>query len=489
MKPIDILKFRLNSRLLVTFVSATAAAIILGGCYSYTPPPVATEGDTFTKRKRDRNEKLLDKISVLNLVAAQKVAVRNNPDYISAYHAVSAAKMRYYQAMGAYSPTIRANFRGGNRINDYSHQVNDTSPRTNDWFSDTSITATWLLFDGLSRTMKVLAEKHKYKYYKALEDDTRRILMRAVAYAYNDILLAIEKQRIAKADMEFQLKNLGETQLKYQAGAVPLSEVLNFKIKVNEATGSQIVAEYQYSVAIYSLAVLMGYPEGTLPAHIKFPAISTDTENHLTSIEVYLDTALNNRPDLKAYRELLNSAQYTLYKTYGLYSPSVYAFGTFGYGTSLRRYGASGTYPSHRYYNNPSVEYGIEAEWTLFDGLTRYNTVRESQALVAEAKFDVANIWLKVVEDVRGAYVNYEQNVRQARLYEKTLSLVTKQRDLVEEEYKAGNTELTRLNEAQRNLVEAETNLVSALVNVKKALAQLKAATNTNTFGLDLTSK
>jgi outer membrane protein TolC len=101
----------------------------------------------------------------------------------------------------------------------------------------------------------------------------------------------------------------------------------------------------------------------------------------------------------------------------------------------------------------------------------------------------VANIWLKVVEDVRGAYVNYEQNVRQARLYEKTLSLVTKQRDLVEEEYKAGNTELTRLNEAQRNLVEAETNLVSALVNVKKALAQLKAATNTNTFGLDLTSK
>ncbi|MFA7230305.1 MAG: TolC family protein [Victivallaceae bacterium] len=463
-------------------------AVFLGGCYNYTPPPVSMEEDTFTQRKKDANDSMLKAIDVISLDQAQQIAVKNNPNYISMYHAVSAARMRYYQALGAYFPQLQASFQAGSTINSYSGQVNSIQTDTNNFGTGSSLNATWLLFDGLARTMNALAAKHQYKYQQALEEDTRRLLLRGIAYAYNDILLAVEKQRIARADMDFQLKNLKETQLKYQAGAVPLSDVLNFKIKVNESTGNQITAEYQYDVAVYALSVLMGYPEGTLPPHIKFPAISTETDEHLTSIEVYLDTALNNRPDLRGYREQLLAAQYGLYKTYGSYSPTVSAYGSFGYNTSLTRYNSSPANINHSYYNNPETSYGIQADWTLFNGFIRYNTVRESQALVAQAKFGVANIWLTVVQDVRSAYINYVQNVKQAKLYEITLGLVTKQRDLVEEEYKAGNTELTRLNEAQRNLVEAETNLVSALVNVKKAKAQMEAATNTNTTGFDITS-
>ncbi len=467
----------------------TLAAVIItaGGCYNYSPPPVATENDIYTARQKDASEELLAKISVLSLPDAQKVAVKNNPNYISVYHAVNAARMRYYQSLGAYFPTVTSNFNGGLTNNQYTGQVNTNYATNNSFATSSSLNANWLLFDGFIREMNVSIAKYQADNKKQLEENARRILLNSVASAYNDILLAIEQQRIARADMEFQLKNLKETQLKYQAGAVPLSDVLNFKILNNTATGSQIAAEYRYNIAVYSLSALMGIPTSKLPAYIKFPPINPDTDEHLTSVDVYLDTALNNRPDLKSYRDLVKVAQYGVYRSYGSYSPTVSAYGTLDYGTNLTRY--SGGYngnlntASHTYYNNPGSQVGVQAELLMFDGLKRENTVREMKAELSRAKFEAASSWISIIQEVRGAYDNYVQNIKQAKLYEKTLLLVNKQRDLVEEEYRAGNTELTRLNEAQRNVVEADTNLVQALVNVRKARAQLDASTNTNTTG------
>jgi len=474
-------------KLISKILSLAAVIVTAGGCYNYSPPPVATENDIYTARQKDASEELLAKISVLSLPDAQKVAVKNNPNYISVYHAVNAARMRYYQSLGAYFPTITSNFNGGLTNNQYTGQVNTNYATNNSFATSSSLNANWLLFDGFIREMNVSIAKYLADNKKQLEENARRILLNSVASAYNDILLAIEQQRIARADMEFQLKNLKETQLKYQAGAVPLSDVLNFKILNNTATGSQIAAEYRYNIAVYSLSSLMGIPTAKLPAYIKFPPINPDTDEHLTSVDVYLDTALNNRPDLKSYRDLVKVAQYGVYRSYGSYSPTVSAYGTLDYGTNLTRY--SGGYngnlntASHTYYNNPGSQVGVQAELLMFDGLKRENIVREMKAELSRAKFEAASSWISIIQEVRGAYDNYVQNIKQAKLYEKTLLLVNKQRDLVEEEYRAGNTELTRLNEAQRNVVEADTNLVQALVNVRKARAQLDASTNTNTTG------
>ena len=465
--------------------SLAAVIITAGGCYNYTPPPVATESDIYTARQKDASEELLVNIKVLSLPDAQKISVKNNPNYISVYHAVNAARMRYYQSLGAYFPTITSNFNGGLTNNQYTGQVNTNYSTSNSLTTSTSLNANWLLFDGFIREMNVSIAKYLADNKRQLEENARRILLNSVASAYNDILLAIEQQRIARADMEFQLKNLKETQLKYQAGAVPLSDVLNFKILNNTATGSQIAAEYRYNIAVYSLSALMGIPTAKLPPYIKFPPINPDTDEHLTSVDVYLDTALNNRPDLKSFRDLVKVAEYGVYRSYGAYSPSVSAYGVLDYGTTLNRSSGSttGASGSHSYYNNPGSQVGLQAEWLMFDGLKRENTVREFKAELSRAKFEAASSWISIIQEVRGAYDNYVQNIKQAKLYEKTLLLVNKQRDLVEEEYRAGNTELTRLNEAQRNVVEADTNLVQALVNVRKARAQLDASTNTNTTG------
>ena len=476
---------KLNNKYFSTVCCLTAVAgLLLGGCYSYPPAQVATEANTFSQKKTDRYGKLLKGTKVLTLVKAQKIAVKNNPSYSAAYHAVNAAKMRYYQAIGAYSPVVYANFIGGGSSNGYNQKSPGAGVQdNNNAYANVGLSATWLLFDGLARTMKVLAQLHSYKAQKAAQEDIRRLLMQAVAYAFYDILLAIERQRIAKSNMEFQLRNLQDTQLKFEAGAVPLSEVLNFKVETNVATVSQIEAEYEYEIAVYALARLMGYPEGTFPSIVKFPTISSDTDDRLTSIDVYLDTALNNRPDLSQFRELLKTAKYTMYQSYGPFMPTVTAFGTADWGSQRTQYSSPSSVTK---YASNNFDGGVQAEWLIFNGLARFNRVRETEALVAQAKFNVADTWLTVIEDVRNAYINYVMRTKQAIIYKRTLGLVTKQRDLVEEEYRAGNTELARLFQAQNVLVEAEVNLVRALVALRKAKVALNAATNSNTIGVNL---
>ena len=478
-------RLKKNKIFLTTLFSAFAVILLLGGCYSYPPAQVATEENTFSQKKKDRYAKLLDGVKVLTLVHAQKVAVKNNPSYASAYHAVNAAKMRYYQAIGAYSPTINATFSAGGSTADYNQKSSSALATDNSSAYVTGgLSGTWLLFNGLARTMNVLAQRHSYKAEKAAQEDIRRLLMQGVAFAFYDILLAIERQRIAKSNMTFQLKNLRDTQLKFEAGAVPLSEVLNFKVETNVATVSQVQAEYEYEISVYALARLMGYPDGNFPAIIKFPTISSVTDDRLTSIDVYLDTALNNRPDLRKFRELLKTSKYTMYQSYGPFMPTVTAFGTMDY--SSRRTKFSNPSSVNKFASG-IFDGGVQAEWLIFNGLSRFNRVRETEALVAQAKFNIANNWLQVIEEVRGAYINYVMRTKQAIIYKRTLGLVTKQRDLVEEEYQAGNTELARLFQAQNVLVESEVNLVRALVALRKAKVSLNASTNTNTIGVDLT--
>ncbi len=458
------------------------------GCYEYPPPPSATMGDTYTQRKQDGADRLLDGITDLTLADAQRIAIKNNPTYIAAYHSVNAARMKYLQAWGAYSPTITGNFSlGDNQTwtqNTKNLSYQGAPSRTEGITSNTGITANWLLFDGLSREFSVQIYKHNFNYEKQLEEDEARVMMRAVAYAYNTVLLAIENKRIAEEDLDFQQSSLRDTRLKYEAGTVPLSDVLNFEIAANTAESNKITADYQYEIANYALAVLMGYPEGTFPKNLKFPSDFKTNFSELPSVDIYLDTALANRPDLKGYREQLEIAKYQMYQTWSAYSPTVNAYVNFGYGTTLTRRkgwnGTPGNQPNRTYSESPSFGYGLTADWTIFNGLIRENKIREYKANLAVAEFTVAAQWLTVVSEVRTAYANYVQSVRQTRLYEKTRELSAQQRDLVDEGYKAGNVELTRLNEAQRDLVEAETNLASSYINIQNAKAQLDASVGAN---------
>ena len=458
----------------------------VAGCYRYPAVPSAVTGDSYTRRAAGEGSEgaslrqYLEQLEMLPLAEAQRIALERNPGFISSQHSVSAARMRLYQSRGEYSPVLSASFDLSNR-HDWTGQVlrgtERSDSRTDTFATRTGVRAGWLLFDGFGRPHRILAASAALDKQRELTDDDRRILLRSVAYAYNAVLLAIEDCRIADEDRKFQEESLRDARHKFDAGKVAKSNVLNFEILRNNAEVRRITAEYSYETAIYDLAVMMGCEEGTLPSSLKFESSFGNTFPELPAVEIYLDSALAARPDLKAARADLQRACYLVRLAYADYFPVVKAFADFGFTTTRSDYYAFSTYRPRTGSNNISFSYGLTADLTIFNGLRRYNAIRERKAQRAAAELGVAGKWFSVVGEVRAAYANYRKTVKCAGLYQRTRDLSQKQRDLVQNQYRTGYCEITRLNEAQRDLVTAEANYASSRINILNAIAQLECAT------------
>ena len=323
-----------------------------------------------------------------------------------------------------------------------------------------------------------MAAKHGWKQTEALELDARRLLVRSVAYAYNDILLSMAKIRIAKENMKFQNSQLKENELKFEVGAVPLSNVLNFKAYYNSAESDLYAAQYSFAAAKHTLATLMGLTEGQIPAEVKFPGVPSPDGEVVPPLNVYLDTALANRPDLKAYREALQVAKYNYWASICSFGPTVSFNASIGYSTGHTHtdnyLDGTGDFTTH--YDGGDISYGVTASWEIFSGGATYYAMRGRQAAMLQSDYSLANSWISIVSEVRTAYEYYQTCLTQVKISQESLELYRKIRDLVAEEYQAGNTELTRLNEAQRDFVDAETTFATYVINMHNAKAQLEAA-------------
>lgn len=323
----------MNQKISWAALFAALGLAALPGCTSYEPPPKAVTHSSFTKIPSDEQKRLpVTGHKVLTLEDAQNIAVQNNPSFKTKYFAIVAARAAYYGAFAPYLPKIGLSYQIGQSFSEpnnvYPNNIRNGS-RTFD--TGPGASASWLIFDSFVREMNLLAARHNWKQSEALELDARRLLVRSVAYAYNDILLSIAKIKIAQENMKFQNSQLKENELKFEVGAVPLSNVLNFKAYYNSAESTLYSSQYSLAAAKYSLAQLMGLTEGTIPDDVKFPGNPSPDGDVLAALSVYLDTALANRPDLKAYREALEVSKYNYWSSICAFGPTVSFNASIGY--------------------------------------------------------------------------------------------------------------------------------------------------------------
>jgi len=455
-----------------------SAAAVCGIAFSLTAcisskPPAAISKNSYSTIQADEHQTLPPDLKYLTLAEAQDIAVQNNPSFRQAYFAIVAARAQYYAAYTYYLPTVSTYARFKQAHNEYLQA--DAGVNTTAFSSTVGLNVQLTVFDSFVREMNIIGARHSWKQTVEAENDARRLLLLNVATAYNNVLLAAAQIRIADANMKFQWQLLKETELKFAVGASPLSDVLNFKTKYNSAENDLYSAQYSYVVSKYALAALMGLTEGDIPSAVRFPDMPSADGEMLSDINVYLDTALANRPDLKGAREAVEVARYSYYSSIANFGPTVnFNFGieTGNYNNYTHNLGTTNRYDQYNW------NWGFDISWTLFAGGRRYLAMRQQEALLTKADYAAEAQWITVIQEVRTAYDNYVTSLKQVKLNQKNLEIVRKMRDLVNEEYIAGSKGITRLNEAQNDLVNAETKLAYAVINMHNAMAQLLAATD-----------
>ena len=429
-------------------------------------------------------EKLAQK-KTLSLFEAQSAALQNNPTYQAAYQAVRTAKYRYYRSLAAYLPAVQGRARTGQSLRSSHHIKNPPAgimPYENYFSAETTLQATWLIFDGFEREFSVLIAQEGYD--KTLREDAnaRRLLLQAVSFAYYDVMLSEARKVIAEADLEFQISALNQARSRYRHGKNSMAAILNFQILGNEARSAILAAATRARSARYALAALMGGTIETLPEAIKLDSLYITDNVKLEPLETYCDMAIARRSDLAAARIELQISRYRYLQGYAKFLPTLNLFYSSSFSNNNFRYNDY-RYTASRY-NHFDNSYGAMLDWNLFNGFADYNLLRELKSLETTAGYDLQNRFLQVINEVSDARENIVNAIGQLKLYRQSLDWVFEQRQLVQAEYNGAKTTITRLNEAQSDLIRAENMLAIAQIELNKALIQLQTAIEGDTPNL-----
>jgi len=440
---------------------------ITAGCVSYKPPPDIIHADNYTAESDSEQRRIPADNRVLTVNEAMNIALANNPTYQIARLNMVSAYALYYKSLSAFSPTLGVNYGQSWTQGSQANRGSDSAG---------ALTASYTAFNGMQDVFSALSASATAKQQEYLYQNARRILVKDTRIAYYQILLDRANIQIELGNEVYNEQMVNDEQLKYDAGASSLSEILNFKINRNDAQTALISDKAKYKVDRYLLAQFMGLTTADVPSEVRFPPIEVVSNNEFTmGVEFYLDLAINQRPDLKGEKEALKAAKYSLYKSWGAFSPTVSVSMDYGFDRTDTGTGAMGgafapTGDSNTY------NYGWSANWDLWKGGSRIFDVRSSMALYDVEKEKLLQRWIIVVEEVREDYTYLNMAIAKRKVQAQTLELARQRRDLVREEFNAGNKDIATLNQSQEQLIRSESSYVQSVISVAVNRAKLAAA-------------
>jgi outer membrane protein len=419
-------------------------------------------------------------MSTLDLDTAVEIALAGNPTLGAAAARVHQAKALVDQARSTYWPRLDANGTGARvNLSDNAHQENlalarlfDPSATIDDpedaYTAD--LTASWTLFDGFDRKFSNAAARYGEQSSTAALNDTRRLLISAVALSYFSAQLALENIAIAKADEKFNQRQLADAQARHRVGTGSLSDVLNFQVRENQAKTTRINQEYRYQISLYGLASLLGLPDSRFPEHVKLARLSPETPAELSipQVEQLIAEAMKFRPDIQQAQWSIKQSDAQVKVAKAGYYPTIVLSG------SLDGQRTGDVEFEQDDFGN-RVQVGLS--YNLFAGGYTRAKVREVRQRKVELEKNLEDLILSATSDIRSSATLVTTAQTQLALQRENVTLVQRTRDLVEKEYIAGQGSLVRLNEAQKDLTTAQSNLALALVGLRQAWVELKTRT------------
>lgn len=423
----------------------------------------------------------VEKIKILDLQTAAKIALAGNPSLAEAQARAAQALEAVRQAKSAYWPRLDLSV-SNNRVdlseNAYQSQLaarqalfgsSSTITDPEDYYR-ASITASWVLFDGFARWFNLEAAKNGEQASKAASDDVRRVLLNAVATAFLSAQLSLENISIAKADEEFNQRLLTEAKLRHKVGTGALSDVLNFEVKANSAQSDRIVAERTYETARIALAALLGIEKARFSQSLELVPLKEVDKSELEApqLDKLLKEAYTLRPDLLQTDWRVKQAEADVKAKKGNLYPSLSLTASYD-GERTDDLGFEG--------DDFGYSVGVNLSYNIFDGGYFRSLHQQAKKRLREVEKSRENLVTNLNSEIRTTTEQVLSAQKQLVLQQTNARLVKQNRNLVEKEYKAGVGSLVRLNEAQRDLTAAQVRLAVAQVTLRQAWYDLWSAT------------
>lgn len=409
---------------------------------------------------------------------AARIALRNQPDILTARAGVETAAGRTQQSRSGLFPIVGVSagyaYTQGRSTGGFITGTGGTGTggtggtggagsfgsigSASNWSG--SVNARQLLFDfehtrNLVRQSTALERVATANLTRVQQDLVFQVKQAFYTFVQDTRLVSVNEANVRNQEAQLAL-----AQARLNAGLGLPSDVVRAQTAVAEAIQNLDVARNNASVSRVNLNLLMGIDARTpfLATESGEPPVTIDDLNAL------IQTALRRRPEVVQAQANLQAAEFGVSAARTTSAPIVAA----NVGASTR----GSDFPPKQ----DSLSIGASVNWDPFDGGLTAGRVREARAIVDIARADVQRQRLTVTSDISTAYLNLRTAEQRVTTANAEAANAEESVRLAQGRYRAGIGTFLEVTVAQTALLTANTNLVNSRSAVDQARAALSRA-------------
>lgn len=384
--------------------------------------------------------------------------------------AMEQAQARRRQALGAFLPNVEASATASSQTRNlqaFGIQFPSIPGLRFATFAgpftvvDYRASATQSLID-LASIQRWKAAKTFISAAEADAENTRQLVMQQVARAYVLALRGEATLDTAKANVQLAeaLVRLAESQK--NAGTGTGIDVTRARVQLANEQQRQLVAENERQRAHLELARSIGL---SFSVTLELNDRVNDGSEAPPELQAALQSALAQRPDLRALQKRQAVAQINLSSIRAERLPTLGAAGD---------YGVIGNGSDNML---PTRSIGIALRVPIFDGGRREARIGESAVSLRQERLRAEDLARQVELEVRLALNNWQSTRQQIETARQGLTLSENELAQAQRRFAAGVATSLELTDAQTSLTRARDNQLSALYQFNLARIDLAAAT------------
>ncbi|MDR2685398.1 MAG: TolC family protein [Rickettsiales bacterium] len=376
----------------------------------------------------------------MTLSEAMEIGLCRNLDTKAAYENVQAAKFQKYQAYSGYLPSVSGTTTRNWR---YGSSGQEFIPG-----SGAGLSASWLLFDFGRRESDLSSAVATWNAAGFDYNSVIQTFVYDLISAYYNCLMVQADERANSELVKVAETAFNAASTKFKAGSVPKADVLRAETQLAQKKVDWQKSEVNVKIANAKLLAMLAFDTSQ-----KLSLDDTAGEAVLAEqdVESLIDQAKNLRPDYKAAKENLKSAEYKLYSSYLRNLPSV----------SL-----NANKDWDLYADTSFSTISVRVSMPLFAGFANLNAARQAAAQRDQAEFREKAKGISVEREVWDAFHNYNTAVAVLESTKTLLKSAKESERVVAGMYKAGRATMLDWLTAQSELASAERQAIYAKYDV-----------------------
>jgi len=288
-----------------------------------------------------------------------------------------------------------------------------------------------------------------------------------IVSAYYNLYKVLQSKKVVNQNLETIDAQIHQSQRFFEQGLVTKNDVLRFQLQRSNVELTGIDLESNRKIITYDLDILLGLPEST---QLNIDQIA-DANKDLGPLSYYIDTAMNNRQELKQL-DLRTRYAETNIKTVGANTTPTLAASVGGYYVDVN----ANPLPKSGNFITP-VTVGLTASWNFGALWTNKNKLAEARIQRDQVTINKGITIDNIKNEVNQDYHNYITAVDKIKLLQTSIEQAGENNNILASKYKSNIASATDKADAETLLYQAQINLELAKADAGLAYYTLLKST------------